>query len=77
METRDFDGIKVTIKGADDVTDDEIRYYIYHIHKYVDFSLDEIDELEIYINASGEVDLYYEGKCSGGTTLKKRIKKDD
>ena len=64
MEIRDFDGTKVTIKGADDVTDDEIRYYIYYIHKY--------DALEIDVGTNGVVNLYYEGKCSGETSLRKR-----
>lgn len=74
METRDFDGTKVTVRGADDVTDDEIRYYIRCIFKYADPNVDEIELLNIDIDSEGKVTLGYVASSSGVYSLKGRFR---
>ena len=70
--TKKFGDTEIIINGADDVTDDEIRYWLYFIHKYIDFSLDDIVRLYIDVDDNDEVCLQYTGTCSGEATVKRR-----
>ena len=59
------DNVKVTIDGANDITPDEIRYYIHYIFKYVDEYLIDMTSLNIAVDDEGRVTLAYRGKSGG------------
>ena len=65
-------GTKVTINGADDVSDMEIQYWKYFIYKYIDFNLERIVRLYVDVDDNDEVTLKYTGTSNGEATLKRR-----